>query len=64
MKLFLGRFASIKVDSTFLFNDILRSSPFINDIFSLIKKPAPPECFLFQDVTWERDLINRRIRPN
>lgn len=42
MKLFfIGRLTSMKVDARFLFNEILRSSHLMNEIF-IDKKPVPP----------------------
>lgn len=40
--LFLGRLTSVKVDSRFLFDEILTSLRFMNKFFSLMKKPVPP----------------------
>ena len=42
---FLGRLISIKVDSRFLSNRILRSHRLVYEYFSLIKKPVPPWVF-------------------
>ena len=64
MKFFLGRFASIKADSMFLFNDIFRSSPFINEFFFIDQELcATPSGFCFRVQLGKEILLIEEFDP-